>query len=138
MWKWILGVLLILGVAGYFGYNFAISTASDIMIDQVANQVLSNEEELEKLMNDPEIQALISSVDVEADKELPFETKEEALTVVLSEFSMGEITDVASKAQTGELSPNEVQEMLEQRLSSEEMEALKIIAVKEIQSRQNQ
>lgn len=138
MWKWILGVLLILGVAGYFGYNFAISTASDIMIDQVANQVLSNEEELDKLMNDPEIQALINSVDVETDKELPFETKEEALTVVLSEFSMGEITDVASKAQTGELSPIEVQEMLEQRLTSEEIEALKIIAVKEIQSRQSQ
>ncbi len=138
MWKWIIATLLIVGVVGYFGYQFAISKASDMMIDQVANQVMSDEDELEKLINDPDIQKLINSVDVDTEKELPFETKEDALKVVLSEFSMSEVTDVASKAQSGELNAIEVQEMLEERLTEEEIEALKIIAIKELQNRKNQ
>lgn len=135
MWKWIIITLSAIGILGYFGYNFAISKASDLMVDQITIQVLNNEDEFNKLMNDPDIQKIIKEVEnISIDKELAFETKEEAIKIVVKEFSIAEITDISNKAQSAELNAEEILTILQDRLSEQEIEALKIIAVRELQN----
>ncbi|WP_227937135.1 hypothetical protein [Alkalihalobacillus deserti] len=135
MLKWIVAVFIVIGLVGFFGYQFVISKGSNLLVDRVVNQI--NNDELQQLIDDPTFQAFTSNVDVNTDKDLPFETKEEALKVVLKEFSMSEITDVATKAQKGEINVAEVEALLQERFTEEEIEALKIIAIKEIQAKQS-
>lgn len=136
MWKWITAIVVALGLFGFFGYQFVISKASDVLVDQIANQV--NEEDMNQFMDDPIIQRIIANVDTSNTEDLPFQTKEDAVKTVLKEFSMSEMTDVATKAQRGELNMAEVEALLQERLTDEEIEALKIIAIKEMQARQSQ
>lgn len=138
MWKWIIIILSTIGILGYFGYNFAISKASDLMVDQITIQVLNNEDEFNKLMNDPDIQKIIKEVEnISIDKELAFETKEEAIKIVVKEFSIAEITDISNKAQSAELNAEEILTILQDRLSEQEIEALKIIVIRELQNKQS-
>jgi hypothetical protein len=133
--------MVILGVLGYVGYHYAISFASDKVIDQVAEHVL-NEQEVEQLLNDPDVKKMveqdIGKPSVESSVEgLPFHTKEEALKAVTEKFSVGELNEIRYKVTDG-IDSKEKEELialLEEKLSPEEMEALKIIALKELQKK---
>ncbi len=135
MWKRVVITLVIFGGLGYWGYNFALSKVSGIMVEQVANQVFQNEDEYKKIMNDPEVQKIINELDNPGitGNELPFDTKEEAFQTVMKEFSIGEINEIASMAQNGKLDATEIEQMLQERFSEEEIQALKIIAIREFQ-----
>ncbi|GAE27215.1 hypothetical protein JCM9140_3343 [Halalkalibacter wakoensis JCM 9140] len=133
MWKWLIVILLAVGFSGYWGYNFVISQASDLMVNQIVSHI--DDEELNQIMDDPTIQHFITTVDVDHQSDLPFQNKEDALKTIMKEFSISEINDVTGKAQRGELHPSEIEKLLEERLSNEEIEALKIIAIKELQNR---
>ncbi|OIJ15507.1 hypothetical protein BKP35_00490 [Anaerobacillus arseniciselenatis] len=136
--------LIILGfisVAGYYGYNHAISYTSDQMIEHVVNDLL-DEQIVEQLLSDPKIEELVQELVSQESKktssekleELPFTTKEEGVKVVLSKFSIGEITAIASQAQSG-LTVEQQMEIADQfteRLTEEEIEALMIIGVAEL------
>ncbi|MEW9667556.1 hypothetical protein [Ammoniphilus sp. 3BR4] len=142
MKKWLisLGILVILGFAGYkIGMNYV----SEKMMDQVSQEVLTPEE-VKKLLDDPAIQQAIEQQGgtdafgqlkeaapvpapgeeaTQAGKEQPavsqpassaaltFATKEEAMKFLLTKFTMSELTNLASMTQGG--------------LTSEEKEELK-------------
>ncbi len=136
--------LIILGfisAAGYYGYNYAISYTSDQMIEHVVNDLL-DEQIVEQLLSDPKIEELVQELVSQESKktssekleELPFTTKEEGVKVVMSKFSIGEITAIASQAQSG-LTVEQQMEIADQfteRLTEEEIEALMIIGVAEL------
>lgn len=60
MRKWTIGliVLLVLGVAGYYGYDYARGYVADRVMDQVIVQVM-RDEGIQQLLEDPEIARLL-------------------------------------------------------------------------------
>lgn len=138
----ILIFIAVIGIGGYFGYQFVMGLMSDKVIEEVANNV--SDEEIETMLNEPSIQQLIGeNVDdiqnIDLSKtDLPFKTKEEAIKSLAKEFSVGEIKDIASKVQSGMSSEEkaELYEMVTERLTEEEMAALKMIAIQELQKNQ--
>jgi flagellar basal body-associated protein FliL len=136
--KKLLIAIVILVVLGFAGYQFVISFASDKMIDQVAEHVLSGDE-AEQLLNDPGVKKWVEQDMYETSTDdLPFHTKEEALKAVVKKFSIGELNELKNKITNGidAQEQEEIKSILEEKLSPEEMEALKIIALKELKNRQ--
>ncbi|MEB1808829.1 MAG: hypothetical protein LPK26_16320 [Bacillaceae bacterium] len=134
MWKWIVITLVIIGSLGYWGYNFFISKASEVLVEQITNDILNDEEEYNKLINDPHIQNLIKEIDKEeASNNLPFETKEDAMKTILREFSTNEINEVKDQALRGNVNTLDVLNKLQERLSPEEVAAIQVILAKELQ-----
>lgn len=133
--KKLLIILVIFAGLGYGGYKLAVAYASDYMVEKVADEMIT-EEEKEQLLSDPELVKLLE--DDITDDDLPFTTKEEALKVVTKKFSMSEINELREKASSGLNSETlaEIKGAIEGKLSEEEIKALKVIALKEIQSKQ--
>lgn len=159
MKKWIisLGILVILGFAGYkIGMNYV----SEKMMDQVSQEVL-NPDEVKKLLDDPAIQQAIeeqrgaaaleqlketapipepSATTPDQAKEQPaisqpasapslmFATREEAMKFLLTKFTMSELTSLASKAQGG-LTAEEKEEVKSTLLSRLSPEELQALKV---------
>jgi hypothetical protein len=71
MRKWSIGliVLIVLGIAGYYGYDYARGYVADRVMDQVIVQVMQDEA-IQQLLDDPEIARLLeeaaASDDIEA------------------------------------------------------------------------
>lgn len=134
----------ILVAAGYLGYNYAISYLSDQMVDSMMENML-NDEEVEKFLEDPGIREFIDTMDIDqsvggsvgpVDQELlPFTTKEDALKTVLREFSLGEVSNLSDQAMAGNMTMEEAEAYLGERLTEEEIQALKIVLIKEFQNR---
>lgn len=130
---------ILLGTLGYFGYNLAMDYASDRVADQIRNEVLTDDV-AEQLKNNPELQALAekySSRDLtkEEKQALPFTTAEEAARVLMTKFSLGELYSIASKASGGMTQEEqaELETKLRSRLTDEELEAMMVIGLDEIQ-----
>ncbi|MFV8829790.1 hypothetical protein [Alkalihalobacterium sp. APHAB7] len=135
MWKWIVISLFIIGSLGYWGYNFFISKASEVLVEQITNDILNDEEEYNKLINDPHIQNLINELDENDTAEnLPFQTKEDAMKTILREFSTSEINEVKDQALRGNVNTLDVLNKLQERLTPEEVAAIQVILAKELQS----
>lgn len=135
MWKWIVISLFIIGSLGYWGYNFIISKASEVLVEQITNDILNDEEEYNKLINDPYIQNLINELDEnDTPDSLPFQTKEEAMKTILREFSTSEINEVKDQALRGNVNTLDVLNKLQERLTPEEVAAIQVILAKELQS----
>lgn len=68
---------------------------------------------------------------------LAVSTKEEASKLLLSKFSMAELVSLADKARDGlsDTEKTEIKDTLLERLTDDEFEAIKIIAIKEISKR---
>ncbi|MCD8508890.1 MAG: hypothetical protein LRY73_02680 [Bacillus sp. (in: Bacteria)] len=109
-----------------------------------------NDEEIEKFLEDPEINAWINSIemnDYDSDSSstneysmapsssMPFTTKEDALKTVLREFSLGEVSELSDQAMAGNMTIEEAEAYLGERLTEEEIQALKIVLIKEFQNR---
>ncbi|MDE5414333.1 hypothetical protein [Alkalihalobacterium chitinilyticum] len=135
MWKWIVITLVIIGSLGYWGYNFFISKASEVLVEQITNDILNDEEEYNKLINDPHIQNLIKEIDKDqVSNNLPFETKEDAMKTILREFSTSEINEVKDQALRGNVNTLDVLNKLQDRLTPDEVAAIQVILAKELQS----
>ncbi|PLR76607.1 hypothetical protein CU633_14745 [Bacillus sp. V3-13] len=136
MKKLILLLLIVggLAIAGFLGYNAFMGMASDKVMEQVSSSI--SEEDVNQLVQDPSIQQLIgenadlANIDT---SNLPFSTKEEALKTLTEKFSFNEITDITSTVSDGITAEEkaELLEMVQSKLTEEELAALKIIAVKE-------
>ncbi|WP_100404721.1 hypothetical protein [Bacillus solitudinis] len=129
----ILMTMLILVVVGYSGYQFAMSYASEKMMEHVTEELLTDET-VEVLLNDPIIKKVVSDLnsnELNNTEVLPFTTKEEGLKVVLAKFSASELKDIALKVQSG-LTKTEQQQLINEyqnRLSEEELQALLLIGI---------
>lgn len=102
------------------------------------------EDDLEMLASDPNVEALLgnSMGDLKAadlqKTSLPIKTKEEAVKKISESFSIDEIRQSVSKVKGGLTAEeqNELYSLLTERLSDEELTALKIIAVQEAKRNQ--
>lgn len=106
-------------------------------MDQVAVE-LENSGQLEaikqEVQKDPQLKAMLEEGKNAENADLPFQTKEEAVRVLLKKFDLAEIQELQSKASSG-LTVEEKQELLnkmESRLTEEELLALKVLAYKEL------
>ncbi|MCQ6264523.1 hypothetical protein M1K46_02430 [Fictibacillus sp. WQ 8-8] len=143
MMKWVVVFLLLIGTIGYFAYNTIVHFGANKLVDQVAAQIVDSKD-VDKLMDDPEVEHYVKDGgDLDAlakQKDLPFHTKEEALKTVIKKVGMKDLKDMKNKALDG-VSPEERREIeatLNEKLSPKEMEALKLVALKEIKKRQQQ
>ncbi|WP_146035893.1 hypothetical protein [Salipaludibacillus keqinensis] len=140
MKKAIVSLIIMIGLI-YGGYQFILGYASDQLVGQVANEVFTDDA-MHQLLDDPQVASLIESYQsdkslstAEVSREsLPFKTKEEATKLVVSKFSITEIREISSKASRG-LSKEEqldLETKVMERLTPEEIEALMIIGLSEI------
>lgn len=141
MKKILVTLLILAGItsAGFYGYNYALSFASDQLVEHIVNDLL-DEQIIEEILSDHNIDQLVKelvAVNQNSKKleELPFTTKEEGVKAVLNKFSLGEIKNIATQAQGGLTQEQqlEIAEKFQERLSEEEIKALMIIGIAELQ-----
>ncbi|WP_394583834.1 hypothetical protein [Cytobacillus firmus] len=122
---------------GFLIYFVSMNSISNQVMTEVAGSI--TEDDLEMLASDPNVEALLGSseddlIAVDLQKtSLPIKTKEEAMKKISESFSIDEIQKSASKVKGGltAAEKNELYSLLTERLSEEELTALKIIAVQE-------
>ncbi|MDF2040055.1 hypothetical protein LIT38_11205 [Bacillus sp. CMF12] len=129
------GSFILLGFLIYFA---SMDLISNKVMTEVAGSI--TEDDLEMLASDPNVEALLGSsqddlkaVDLE-ETSLPIKTKEEAVKKISESFSMKEIQQSVSKVKGGLTAEeqNELYSLLTERLSEEELTALKLIAIQEV------
>ncbi|MFJ7935903.1 hypothetical protein [Sporosarcina sp. NPDC096371] len=135
--KVLFATVIIIGVVGFAIYYFGTKMIADQVMDQVAAE-LNDSGQLEsikqEIKNDPQLQTFIEEGKNVDSSTLPFQTKEQAVRALVKKFSVGELQELQSKAQSG-LSAVEKQQLLndiENKLTDEEMLALKVLAYKEL------
>ncbi len=122
---------------GFLIYFASMNSISNKVMTEVAGSI--TEDDLAMLASDPNVEALLGSseddlIAVDLQKtSLPIKTKEEAMKKISESFSIDEIQKSASKVKGGltAAEKNELYSLLTERLSEEELTALKIIAVQE-------
>ncbi len=122
---------------GFLIYFASMNSISNKVMTEVAGSI--TEDDLKMLASDPNVEALLGSseddlIAVDLQKtSLPIKTKEEAMKKISERFSIDEIQKSASKVKGGLTAgeKNELYSLLTERLSEEELTALKIIAVQE-------
>jgi hypothetical protein len=137
MWKWLVGIVIGFIVLGFSAYNFLMDYAADKVMDQVSTTLVANEEEVNKLLEDPEIKKYLENGE-EVPSNLPFKTKEEAIKVVSKKYSVNEMVNMRDKVREG-LTSQEKEEIyndLRSKLTEEELQALKVVALKEMKKNQ--
>ncbi|WP_077213046.1 hypothetical protein [Bacillus dakarensis] len=128
-------VIVILGVIGYGVYYFGTNIASEKLMDAVSTELEESgqiQEVKQYVENDPELKQFIEEAETADQEQLPFSTKEEATRVIIQKVGMSEIKDIATRAQEGTISKEEILQTLQAKLTEEEIMALKVIAYKEL------
>lgn len=135
--KILFGIVVVIGVLGFSVYYFGTKIIADQVMEQVAVE-LNDSGQLESIKqeinNDPQLQAFIEEGKNVDSSTLPFQTKEQAVRVLVKKFNVSELQELQSKAQSG-LTAAEKQQLLndiEGKLTPEEMLALKVLAYKEL------
>ncbi|MEN2466424.1 hypothetical protein [Ornithinibacillus sp. JPR2-1] len=133
--KNILITIIILAGIGYGVYYFGTKVASEKLIEIVSNELV-NSGEVENIKkaidNDPELKAFINDANSIDESKLPFTTKEEATRVVVKKLGLSELKDIQSQVKQGKISRNELMQKVEKNFTEEEIQALKVIAYKEL------
>lgn len=135
--KVLFGTFIVIGIVGFLVYYFGTKIIADQVMDQVAVELNDNgqlESIKQEIKNDPQLQAFIEEGKNVDSSKLPFQTKEQAVRVLVKKFNVSELQELQSKAQSG-LTAAEKQQLLndiENKLTSEEMLALKVLAYKEL------
>ena len=135
--KVLFGIVVVIGVLGFSVYYFGTKIIADQVMEQVAVE-LNDSGQLESIKqeinNDPQLKAFIEEGKNVDSSTLPFQTKEQAVRVLVKKFNVSELQELQSKAQSG-LTAEEKQQLLndiEGKLTPEEMLALKVLAYKEL------
>ena len=128
---------ILLGGIGVGVYYFGTNIASDKVLTVITEQLESSgqiEELKEQIANDPNLTEFVEAGANVDESQLPFTTKEQATRALVSKFSVSEISEIQEKV-TGGLTSEAKQELLqmvESKLTEEEILALKVIAYKEL------
>lgn len=125
-----------LGIIGFGIYYYGTNVTSVKILETVSTELEKNgqiEEIKNEIENDPEIKYFIEEgiTDIDESK-LPFTTKEEATKVLVKKVGVSEIADMKSKYESGTLSKDEALQVVQGKLTEEEIMALKIIVYKEL------
>lgn len=126
---------MILAGLGYGLYVFGTNTASEKIVDDyTANLEDSGQmNEVRTIIeNDPELLAMMEEAKAADPSTLPFTTKGEATRVLVNKLGVSKLKTLQAQAQSGEVSKEEILQVLQENLTEEEMLALQVIAYEEI------
>jgi hypothetical protein len=133
--KFILIVVVSLGIIGYTFYYFGTNMALEKLMDTVSTE-LENSGQIEEVKqyigSDPELEQFIKEAESVDQEQLPFTTKEEATRVIIQKVGITELSNIQAKVQEGTISKEEILQTLQENLTTEEITALKVIAYKEL------
>lgn len=136
--KFLFITILVLGILGYGVYYFGTNIASEKLIEVLSTE-LENSGEMEKIKkaieSDPELQAFLEDVKTVDESTLPVQTKEDATRMLVKKVGISGLQEIQSKVQQGQMSKEELMQEIEEKLSPEEITALKVIAYKELYSK---
>ena len=133
--KILLVVFLILAGLGYGLYYFGTNVASDKIMEVVSAELESSGELdaiKELVANGSELQQFIEEGAMIDSSNLPFQSKEEAIRAVVKKLGVSELQNIASEVQAGTMSTEELMSIAESNLTEKEIQALKVIAYKEL------
>lgn len=132
--KWWLGVICMFFIAlGVIGYLYTMDYASEKAMEEITKELTANEEEINKLLEDPEIRKYIETGETPK-KKLPFTSKNEAVKLISERYTINELANIREKVSKG-LNEQEklvVYEKLLEKVTDDELVALKVVALKEI------
>jgi hypothetical protein len=132
--KGLLITVMILGAIGAVGYYFINKYIEDRAVEYVEQDLddsnIANAREY--VDNSPSLKAYISEGADANLEELPFQTREEATRAVMKKLSLQELQSIQSKAADGMTEAMELADTFEEKLTDEELLALKAIIYKEL------
>lgn len=135
--KFLITLTIVVGGLGYGLYYFGTNIASEKIMGAVSSELESSGQidALKKELNqNPELNKLVEEGANIDESQLPFTTKEQATRVLIKKIGLGELQNLQSQAQNG-LSENQLLELINKmadKLTDEEILALKVIAYKEL------
>lgn len=128
-------ILILAGVIGYGAYHFGAKIASNKLVETVYDG-LEDSGEIDKVKkaieNDSELKSFIEGAKTADSSKLPFTTKEDATKVLIKKVGISELNDMRLKLQNGTISKEKAFKEIQGKLTKEEIEALKVIAYKEL------
>ncbi|WP_417898841.1 hypothetical protein ABN702_22690 [Bacillus haimaensis] len=134
--KGLLITVIILGAIGAACYYFINKYIEDRAVEYVEQDLDDNNIAMarEYVDNAPSLKAYISEGADANLEELPFQTREEATRVVMKKLSLQEIQAIQAKAADGmtDAEAMELADTFEEKLTDEELLALKAIIYKEL------
>ncbi|NMH71490.1 hypothetical protein HF078_00215 [Bacillus sp. RO2] len=138
--KFIKGIIitaLILGILGYAGYYFINKFLEDQAVEYVEKDLVENNDVAmarEYVDRSPALKSYIAEGAEANLEELPVQTREEATRMVMQKLSFQEMQQIQSKAANGmtEQEVLELVETFEEKLTEEELLALKAIVYREL------
>ncbi|MGD6969451.1 hypothetical protein ACQCVP_24025 [Rossellomorea vietnamensis] len=130
--------VVVLGIAGFAVYHFGTNMAADKIgdfVDQESANPGQVEEVKRQIAANPELQQFLKDGTENVDpSSLVYQTKEEAINGVIKKVGISELMNLQSKVSDG-VTPEEQSEiiaLLEEKMSEEEILALKVLANKEL------
>ncbi|MCA1320448.1 hypothetical protein LC085_11055 [Bacillus tianshenii] len=134
--KGLLITVIVLGAIGAVGYYFVNKYIEDRAVEYVEQDLDDSNIALARdyVDNSPSLKAYISEGADANLEELPFQTREEATRAVMKKLSLQEMQAIQAKAADGmsEAEAMELADTFEEKLTDEEMLALKAIIYKEL------
>ena len=133
--KFLVVIVIFLGVVGYGVLHFGTKFASEKIVDTLSTELENSgqkEEIKNTIENDPQLKAYMEEAKTVDSSTLPFTTKEEATKVLIQKVGITDLNDIRVKLQDGSMTQEEALQMVEGKLSDEEIAALKVIVYKEL------
>lgn len=152
--KWVVIPVVVLGAISFGIYRYTINYASDKLVDNVSQQLVTSGEmeKIKKQMeNDPALEEFIKDTETSNSKQtnqetnsktennetknetvLPFHTTEEAVQVVTKKVGMPRLKELAQDYKNGTISKETIIQEVSSKLTADEIKALKIIVYKEV------
>ncbi|TYR75946.1 hypothetical protein FZC79_07215 [Rossellomorea vietnamensis] len=131
-------VLIVFGIAGFAIYHFGTNMATDKIGDYVEQESANPgqvEEVKRQVAANPELQQFLKDGTENVDpSSLVYQTKEEAINGVIKKVGISELMDLQSMVSDG-VTPEEQSEilaLLEEKMSEEEILALKVLVNEEL------
>ncbi|KGR80817.1 hypothetical protein [Lysinibacillus boronitolerans] len=133
--KFLVVIVIFVGVVGYGVLHFGTKFASEKIVDTLSTELENSgqkEEIKNTIENDPQLKAYMEEAKTVDSSTLPFTTKEEATKVLIQKVGITDLNDMRVKLQDGSMTQEEALQMVEGKLSDEEIAALKVIVYKEL------
>ena len=127
-------ILVLLGAVSYAVWHFGTNIASEKIIEEVESSL--DDESLAEVKSyiesDSGLQEIVSEVATTNPDTLPFQTKEEAIRVLIKKVGINRLLDIKEQAQNGSINQDELLAEIEGTFSEDEISALKYVLYKEL------
>ncbi len=138
-------LIIVVAVIGFFGYQEVMGYIADKVMERVAETAFSSEQ-INSLLENPEIKKMVEEqanndvlitqieASLKTDGVSTITTKEEAVELLKDKFSVSEIKDLITSVTNSNTKEElkDIQATLQAKLTAEELEALKVIALVEV------